>query len=235
MEFDHKSVAEKRLELIQHLEQIFHVDMFKMWTTDMRQGRTATEIQVREQEKMFMLGSLIERQMSEMLDPMIERISGIMTRRGMFPDLPEELQGRDIKIEYMSILANIQKQAGYSGIEVLVNMAGMMAQMQAGAGRSPDILDKIDCDEVIDQIADMYVLPAGVVLGDDRVAEIREQRRQQEAQAQQQAQMMAEGQAVADAAPKAAQAMQTMSETPMPEGGNALQGLGDMLSSGGLM
>ena len=50
VEFDHKSVAEKRLELVQHLEQIFHVDMFKMWTTDMRQGRTATEIQVREQE-----------------------------------------------------------------------------------------------------------------------------------------------------------------------------------------
>ena len=193
VEFDHKSVAEKRLELIQHLEQIFHVDMFKMWTTDMRQGRTATEIQAREQEKMYMLGSLIERQMSEMLDPMITRIAGIMTRRGMFPDVPEELQGMDIKIEYMSILANIQKQAGYSGIELLVNMTGMMAQMQVGAGRSPDILDKIDCDEIVDQIADMYVLPAGVVLGDDRVAEIREQRKQQEAQAQQQQQMTAEG------------------------------------------
>ena len=235
VKLDHKSVAEKRLELIQHLEQIFHVDMFKMWTTDMRQGRTATEIQVREQEKMFMLGALIERQMSEMLDPMIERIAGIMSRRGMFPDPPEELQGMSVKIEYMSILANIQKQASYSGIELLVNMAGMMAQMQAGAGRSPDILDKIDCDEIVDQIADMYILPAGVVLGDDRVAELREQRKQAEAQAQQQAQMMAEGQAMADAAPKVAGAMQSLSETPMPEGGNALQGLGDIMSAGGLM
>ena len=234
--FDHKSVAEKRLELIQHLEQIFHVDMFKMWTTDMRQGRTATEIQVREQEKMFMLGSLIERQMSEMLDPMITRIAGIMTRRGMFPEVPEELQGMDIKIEYMSILANIQKQAGFAGIETLVNITGLMAQMQAGAGRSPDILDKIDCDEIVDQIADMYILPAGVVLGDDRVAQMREQRRQQEAQAQQQQQMMAEGQAVADAAPKVAGAVQAMSETQMPEGGNALQGLSDVMNIGmGLM
>ena len=240
VKLDHKSVAEKRLELIQHLEQIFHVDMFKMWTTDMRQGRTATEIQVREQEKMFMLGALIERQMSEMLDPMIERIAGIMSRRGMFPEPPEELQGMTVKIEYMSILANIQKQASYSGIELLVNMAGMMAQMQVGAGRSPDILDKIDCDEIVDQIADMYILPAGVVLGDvvlgdDRVAELREQRRKQEAEQAQQAQMMAEGQAVADAAPKVAGAMQAMSETQMPEGGNALQGLSDMMSAGGLM
>ena len=201
----------------------------------MRQGRTATEIQVREQEKMFMLGSLIERQMSEMLDPMIERISGIMSRRGMFPEPPDQLQGMTVKIEYMSILANIQKQASYSGIELLVNLAGTMAQMQAGAGRSPDVLDKIDCDEVVDQIADMYILPAGIVLGDDRVAEMREQRRQQEAQAQQQQQMMAEGQAVADAAPKVAGAMQTMSETPMSEGGNALQGFGELMNTGGLM
>ncbi len=233
VEFDHRSVAEKRLELIQHLEQIFHVDMFKMWTTDMRQGRTATEIQAREQEKMFMLSSLIERQMSEMLDPMIERIAGIMTRRGMFPEPPEELQGREIKIEYMSILASIQKQAGYSGIELLVNLAGMMAQMQAGAGRSPDVLDKLDCDEVIDQIADMYVLPAGVVLGDDSVAELRQQRQEAQQAAQQQQQMMAEGQAMADGAPKVAGAMQTLSETPIPEGGNALEGLSDMLNTGG--
>ena len=229
VEFDHKSVAEKRLELIQHLEQIFHVDMFKMWTTDLRSNRTATEIQVREQEKMFMLGSLIERQMSEMLDPMIERIAGIMTRRGMFPEMPEELQESEIKIEYMSILANIQTQSSYSGIEMLITMTGTMAQLQAGAGRSPDVLDKIDCDEVIDQIADMYILPAGIVLGDDRVAEIREQRKQQKAQ------MMAGGQALADGAPKAAQAMQTLSEIPTAEGGNALQGLGDIMSPEGLM
>ena len=236
VEFDHKSVAEKRLELIQHLEQIFHVDMFKMWTTDLRQGRTATEIQVREQEKMFMLGSLIERQMSEMLDPMIERISGIMTRRGMFPQPPEELQNMEIKIEYMSILANIQKQAGFAGLETLVNMSGMIAQMQAGAGKTPEILDKLDCDEIIDQIADMYVLPAGVVLGDDRVAEIRGQRQQAEAQAQQQQQMMAEGQAVADGAPKVADAMQTLSEVPMSDGGNMLEGVGDIMNIGmGLM
>ncbi len=154
----------------------------------------------------------------------------------MFPDPPEELQNMEIKIEYMSILANIQKQSGFTGLETLVNMAGLMAQMQARAGKSPDILDKIDCDEIIDQIADMYVLPAGVVLGDDRVAEIREQRQQAEAQAQQRQQVMAEGQALADGAPKVADAMQTLSEVPMPDGGNMLEGVGDIMNAGmGLM
>ena len=233
VEFDHRSVAEKRLELTAHLEEIFYVNMFKMWTSDQRQGRTATEIQVRESEKMFMLGPLIERQMSEMLDPMIARIAGIMTRRGMFPPPPEELQGREVKIEYMSILASLQKQAAYAGIEQLVGMANMLVQLQAGAGQSPDVIDKIDADEVIDQLADMYVIPAGIVLGDDAVQERRQARHEGEQQAQAQAQMMAEGQAMADGAPKVADAMQTLSETPIGEGGNALAGLSEMLNDGG--
>ena len=43
---------------------------------------------------------------------------------------------------------------------------------------------------------------------------------------------MAEGQAVADAVPKVAGAMQTMSDIQMPEGGNTLQGLGDLMNGG---
>ena len=222
VQFDHKSVAEKRLELTQHLEEIFYVNMFKMWTVDVRSNITATEIQAREAEKMFMLGPLIERQMSEMLDPMINRIFAIMNRAGKFPTPPEELQDREVKIEYMSILANTQKQAAYSGIELIVNMTNTLAQLQAGVGRSPDVLDKIDCDEIIDQMADMYVIPAGIVLGDDVVAQRRAERQEAEAQAQQQQQMMAEAQATAQAAPQIANAAKTMAETPMPNGGSGL-------------
>ena len=223
--FDHKGVAEKRLEVTQHLEEIFYVNMFKMWTLDLRQNRTATEIQARENEKMFILGPLIERQMSELLDPMINRIFAIMNRAGKFPPPPEELQDREIKIEYMSILANTQKQAAFSGIETIINTVNLLAQAQAGTGRAPDVLDKIDCDEIIDQLADMYVIPAGVVLGDDVVAEKRAERQEAEAQAQQQQQLMAEAQATAQAAPQITGAMKDLSETPMPNGGNGLEQL----------
>ena len=229
--FDHKSVAEKRLELTQHLEEIFYVNMFKMWTVDSRSNITATEIQAREAEKMFMLGPLIERQMSEMLDPMINRIFAIMNRAESFPPPPEELQDREIKIEYMSILANTQKQAAYSGITILLSEVGRLAELQAATGGRPDVLDKIDCDEIVDQLADMYVLPSGIVLGDDVVAEKRAERQQAEAQAQQQQQMMMEAQATAQAAPQIAGAMKTMSETPMPNGGNGLEQIAGLIGS----
>ncbi|MBR0033431.1 MAG: head-tail connector protein [Synergistaceae bacterium] len=229
VQFDHRSVAEKRLELTQHLEQIFHVDMFKMWTADLRANRTATEIQAREQEKMFMLGSLIERQMSELLDPMINRIFAIMNRAGKIPPPPEELQDREVKIEYMSILANIQKQAAYSGITTLLGEVGRLAELQAATGGRPDVLDKIDCDEIVDQLADMYIVPAGIVLGDDAVEELRQARKEAEAQAQQQQQMMQEAQMAAQAAPQVTGAMKDLSEIPNQDGGNGLESLAGML------
>ena len=235
VQFDHKSVAEKRLELTQHLEDIFYVNMFKMWTSDLRANRTATEIEAREQEKMYMLGPLIERQMSELLEPMINRIFAIMDRAGKFPPPPEELQDREIKIEYMSILANIQKQAAFSGIQQIISTATVLAEMQASTGGSPEVLDKLDCDEIIDQLADMYVVPAGIVLGDDAVEQKRAERREAEAQAQQQQQMMAEAQATADAAPKVTGAMKDLAEIPGSEGGSALEGLSDMAINNGLM
>ena len=232
VQFDYQGVALKRQEIIQHLEEIFHVDMFKMWTTDLRTQRTATEIQAREQEKMFMLGSLIERQMSEMLEPMINRIFAILNRAGLFPEPPEELEDREIKIEYMSILANIQKQAAYAGLETMVGMVSTLGQLQAGLGRSTDVLDKLDCDEIVDQLADMYILPAGIVLGDDAVEALRAKRQAAEAQAQQYQQMLAEAQATAQAAPQVTGAIKDLSETQTPMGGNLLESMAGMMRGG---
>ena len=154
-----------------------------------------------------------------------------MNRAERFPPPPEELQDREVKIEYMSILASTQKQAAYSGIEILMNTAGALAQIQAGAGRQPDVLDKLDCDEIIDQLADMYVIPSGIVLGDDAVAEKRAQRQEAEAQAQQEQQAMMAMQAGAQAAPQLAKAGKDLSETQMPGGGNGLEQIAGMMGS----
>ena len=110
-----------------------------------------------------------------------------------------------------------------------MNTAGALAQIQAGAGRQPDVLDKLDCDEIIDQLADMYVIPAGIVLGDDAVAEKRAQRQQAEAQAQQEQQAMMAMQAGAQAAPQLAGAAKDLSETQMPGGGNGLEQIAGMM------
>jgi len=226
--FDHQSAAAKRLELTQHLEEAFYVNFFRMWTMDQRQGRTATEIEAREAEKMYMLGPLIERQMSEMLDPLIARIFGIMERAGMFEPPPEEIQGQDFKIEYVSVLASVQKQSAQAGIQIVMQTVAELAKMQMETQQSAPVMDKLDCDEIIDQMADMYALPAGIVLGDDKAEQKRAGREEREQAAAEQQQLMMEAQAAAQAAPQLAGAAQTMAETPMPDGGNALSALAGM-------
>lgn len=229
VDFDHQSAAAKRLELTQHIEETFYVNFFRMWTTDQRQGRTATEIEAREAEKMYMLGPLIERQMSEMLDPLIGRIFGIMERAGKFEPPPEEIQGQDFKIEYVSVLASVQKQAAQAGIQMVMQTVAQLAELQLSAQQPASILDKLNCDEIVDQMADMYALPAGIVLGDDKAEQKRAEREEREQAAAQQQQLMAEAQAAAQAAPQLAGAAQTMSETPMPGGGNVLEAAAGMM------
>ncbi len=227
--FDHQAAAVKRMELITRLEETFYVNFFRMWTSDLRQGRTATEVQAREAEKMYMLGPLIERQMSELLDPLIERIFGIMHRREMFPPPPEELAGSDVKIEYSSILANIQKQAAQAGMEIVIQTVNTLSQLQAGTGQFPAVLDKLDCDEVIDQLADAHALPAGIVLGDDAVAELRARREEAARQQMEQQQMAEAAMQAAQAAPQVAGAMKDLSEVPLGNGSalEALSGEGE--------
>lgn len=217
--FDFASCEQKIFNLKEDLNKAFYVDLFRMWSSDMRQGRTATEIQAREQEKMYVLGPIIERQMSELLDPLIARVWGIMFRRGMFPPAPPELNRMKLKVEYSSILANIQKQSSQVGIETVVGYVGNLAQLQAATGERPKVVDTIDCDEIVQQVADMYNIPSGIVFGDDKLEEIREVK-DEEAQQQQMAAMAAQA---AQAAPDVTGAMKDMAETPTGSSGNMLE------------
>ncbi|MEW5723435.1 MAG: portal protein, partial [Thermodesulfobacteriota bacterium] len=64
-----------------------------------RPGVTATEVVERHEEKLLLLGPVIERQQSELLDPLIERVFGILERSGRLPGAPPEIQGYDLKID----------------------------------------------------------------------------------------------------------------------------------------
>lgn len=224
--FDHQSAAAKRVELINRLQEAFYVNFFRMWSSDMKQGRTATEIQVREAEKMYMLGPLIERQMSEMLDPLITRIFAIMNRRGMFPPVPPELDGKDVKIEYTSILANMQKQAAQAGIQIVLETAGQLANLQSASGEPPAVLDNVNYDEVIRQLGEMHAIPPDILHGEDAVLEKRRAREAQMQEAAAQAQMQQATAMGVEAAPQLAGAMKDMSETSV-NGQSALDGLAE--------
>lgn len=178
------------------LQRTFFADLFMMLANDTRSNITAREIQERHEEKLLMLGPVLERLQTELLDPLIDRVFGIMLRNGHLPEPPEEVQGTELRVEYVSVMAQAQKLVGVGAIERISSFVGNLA------GADPSVLDKLDLDQTVDQYGQAVSAPPDIIRSDDQVAEIREQR----AQAQQAQQMAASAQ-------QAAQGAKLLSET----------------------
>lgn len=183
-----------REEILIHqnrIEKVFYNDLFLMLASmDQAQPITAREVDERHEEKMLQLGPVLERLHDELLTPLIDRTFEIMLRRGMIPEPPIELQGMELRVEFISILAQAQKLLGTISVERLVSFVGNMAAV------FPDVVDKINSDNVVDDYADMLGTdPDEVVTGDELAA-----KRQQRAQQQQMAAMAAMAKPASDAA-----------------------------------
>lgn len=207
--FDYNAAEAKIERLKAQIERAFYVDLFRLWSSMRRQGITATQVSAEESEKAYILAPVTMRQTSEVLDKCIIRIFNIMLRAGRFPPPPPELAGTDIRIEYVSEFALLQKRAARSGIAELIAVSGQLAQLEAAAGRAPESLDRIDADEVIETVSEMYGIKSGIVLGDDAVAEIRAARAEQARQAERRTRMEQTVQAL----PAGAKAAKDLSET----------------------
>ena len=170
-------VENLRAQLKQQIREMFFNDLFLMISQGDR-TMTATEVAERNAEKMLLLGPVLDRLRSELFQPLIERVFGIMSRHGEIPEPPEELAGQEIKIEFISILAQAQKQAGLAAISNTVAFVGEVARMDPGA------LDKLNLDEAIDAVAEMYGVPPKIIRAEEEVEARRAQRERQTQMAQ---------------------------------------------------
>lgn len=159
------------------IRRTFYADLFMMISQS--DGRmTATEVIERREEKMLGLGPVLERLHKELLAPLIDRLFEIMQVRGLLPPPPDEIQNTPISVDFISILAQALKQMSTASIERVIGVVGNMA------AANPEVLDKIDFDQTVDEYADMVGAPPRMIRPDDVVAEIRERRAQQQQAAQ---------------------------------------------------
>jgi hypothetical protein len=183
-------------EMKSDIRSALYVDLFLMLTMSDRREITAEEVRERHEEKLLMLGPVLERLNGELLDPAIDRTFAIALRAGLIPEPPEELQGTDLKIEYISILAQAQRLVATQGIERLTAFAGVLAQGQAAAQQPVTAFDKIDIDECIDEYGYALGVPPKLIRSDDEVVALRDAK----AEAQQAEQMAAAAQPLNQAA-----------------------------------
>lgn len=163
----------------QRIESTFFKDLFLMLSNIDAGKMTATEVSMRQEEKMLMLGPVLERLNNELLYPLIESTFSHMVQAGAIPPAPDEMHGMELNVEMTSVLAQAQRAQGVNGIDRLVGNIGMVAQMK------PEVLDKFDSDAWADAYSDMLGVDPKLIVASDQVAVIRQKRAQaQAAQAQ---------------------------------------------------
>lgn len=159
----------------------FYYDVFLMLTSQEYARMTATEVAERHQEKLMMLGPVLQRLNAELLDPMIKITFQIMLEHDMIPQPPEIIQGGEIKVEYVSIIAQAQKAQGMAEINQIIAFVGQIGQVK------PETLDTIDFDQAVYTAVDKIGVDPKIVRSPKEVQAIREQRAMQQAQQQQMA------------------------------------------------
>jgi len=150
----------------------FYADMFLMLADKQNLRMTATEVAERHEEKLLMLGPVLERLHNELLDPLIDITFTRMIQAGIVPPAPEELQGMDLNVEFVSMLAQAQRAIGTNSVDRFVGNLGAIAQMK------PDVLDKFDSDQWADIYADMLGVDPSLIIADKEVAMVRNARNQ---------------------------------------------------------
>jgi hypothetical protein len=181
-------IHEVRLEGFQHLtadmgevqyriQRAFYEDLFLMLArSDDRLGAarpTAREIDERHEEKLLALGPVLERTNDELLDPLVDRAFYMLADAGLLPEPPEEVKGVELKVEYISILAEAQKLIGVAGQDRFLQSS--MALLEA----FPQIRHKIKPFQVIDNYAEMLGIDPRIVVPTDEAEATLDQERQQ--------------------------------------------------------
>ena len=198
----------------QRLRQTFYADLFAlMINLNMRPKQmTAREVNELSSEKVALLGPILTRLNTDLLNPLVDAVFAIAIEQGLVEEAPPILQGQELKVEYVSSLHVEQAAASrLTGLYKIAEFTGSLAQI------APSAVDKLDVDQMVD-VAATSLVEFGVVRDDKKVAALRQARHEQEVQ-------MAQAQAQAQQAKQMASAAKDLSQTPVGQGGTALDAI----------
>ena len=180
----------------ERIRSSYYADLFLMLANDKRSGVTATEVAERHEEKLLALGPVLERLQNELLNPLIDIAFNYASTAGILPEAPPELGGMTLKVEFISVLAQAQRAVAAGGVDRLMGTIGQLAALK------PDLLDKVNFDQVVDDYGSMFGVNPKIIVPDDVVAQIRAERAKQMQAAQ-----------TAAAMPATVDAMKTVGDT----------------------
>lgn len=179
---DLNGIKQVNIDAENRIKESFYVDLFLMLASTDRRQITAREVAERHEEKLLMLGPVLERLHTELFNPLIDRTFSILQKANVLPEPPETLVGRDISVEYVSILAQAQRLVNTGGVDRLTQFVADVSQLW------PEARYKVDALQAVDDYANALGTNPAMVKSDRQVEEAMAIDAQQ-AQAAQAAQM----------------------------------------------
>ena len=167
----------------QSIYELFFNDLFAMILNTADRGRTATEVNELKEEKMTLLSPLLE-QVHSGLKTVMEWIFLECLERGIIPEPPAQIQGRDLEIEFVSMLAQAQKAQKISGMERFCTFTINLAQAV-----DPTLARKLNAEKIIDDYADYANIDPEQVVPSEDLQKIRQAQAEKQEQAEQMAAM----------------------------------------------
>ncbi|MEL6280010.1 MAG: portal protein, partial [Pseudomonadota bacterium] len=185
---DLQQLRELILETRDRIQQTFYNDVLSTFlarqTVDSTRI-TATEAVELSQEKLTLFAPIAMRFVDELLIPLNEAAIAIMASVDMFEEdgmvgaPPDSITGRDMDFEFTGILAQAQRLVQGGQIERFLSFVAGNAEV------FPEMLDRVDPDDVVDEYADIVGAHAKLLVDKDEAKAARAARaeRQQMAQA----------------------------------------------------
>lgn len=180
VKLDLSALREDMAEVRDAIKGHFFEDLFLMMANDNRSGITATEVAERHEEKLLMLGPVLERLQNELFDPLIDFTFLQLANGGALPPIPQKLSKVNLDVEYIGLLAQAQRAVVLRSNDRLIATVGSLAS----ATGDPGVWDMIDTDEVIEEYADGLGVAPKLIRSKDARDALRKQRQAQQQAAQ---------------------------------------------------
>ena len=137
--YETREALENITRITQRIYQLTYNDLFYA-LLNKDKSMSATEAQGIQQEKLTMLGSVVERLQSEFLKNLVETSFTILYQDGWFGAPPESLVGKNMRVEYTSLLAMTQDINDLGLVERYLRFISSVAAIDPIAAKKPDIL-----------------------------------------------------------------------------------------------
>ncbi len=180
--FGNLTIGLQELEYYQNqVRKLMYTDAFQTFA-NLDKQMTVPEVMERVSEKMLLLGPAVGRYMNDVLQPLIEKVVIILYESNMLPKMPDVLmQDPRFEVKFVGRMIQAQRQSELNNVINAITISGQIATM------NPEVLDKINADNAVNEIFDIVGAPAKILRSDEEIQAIREAR----AQVQQQANEMA--------------------------------------------